>query len=393
MRLVLLLPDVQPEVYEEPEVCPYPGCGGKRLYLRQLYPKRLRDTLVHEVRAKRYQCLKCFRTFRVYPKGVSKAKSSPRLRGLAVLLYLLGLSYGAVALALRALGHPLCKSRVYYAVQEAGQRVRGLRRQEVMLPSGQGRIRAIGADLTTVRCKGRWLGVGVVVDASRGTVLTVDILGSAEGEELLPWVREVAQAVGAEVLVSDDADAFKRVADDAGLEHQVCKAHVVRNTEEWVTKIRPLLERDADGSLGRIGVTPEQAVADCEQLLGLLTRRLPTREAEERLEQIHLRYRQACAPRVGEPLSLAYRMRLFSLDRWNLWGRLTLYRRWRGEDGTRIDGTNNACERALGWWIKERYRSMRGDKRELSVLNVSRLIAWAGNALGQGGANLAEVMT
>ncbi len=36
---------------------------------------------------------------------------------------------------------------------------------------------------------------------------------------------------------------------------------------------------------------------------------------------------------------------------------------------------------------------MRDYKRELSVPNVSRLIAWAGNALGQGGANLAEVMT
>lgn len=188
-------------------------------------------------------------------------------------------------------------------MREAGQRVQGLRRQKVRLSSGQGRIRPIGADLTTVRCKGRWLEVGVV-DASRGTLLTADILGSA---------------------VSDDADA-------AGLEHQVCKAHVVRNTEEWVAKMRPLLAQDADGSLSRIGVTAEQAVADCEQLLE------PPREAQKRLEQIHLRYRQASAPGVGEPMSLAY-----SLGRWNLWGRLTLYRRWRGKDGT-----NNACKRATG---------------------------------------------
>ncbi len=74
-----MLADVQPEAYEEPQVCPYPGCGDKRLYLRQLYSKRLRDTLVHEVRAKRYHCL------RVYPKGVSKAKSPLRLGGPAVL--------------------------------------------------------------------------------------------------------------------------------------------------------------------------------------------------------------------------------------------------------------------------------------------------------------------
>ena len=42
--------------------------------------------------------------------------------------------------------------------------------------------------------------------------------------------------------------------------------------------------------------------------------------------------------------------------------------------------------------VKERYRSMRGYKRPPSVLNVSRLIAAMGNALGAGFA-LAEVIT
>ena len=50
-------------------------------------------------------------------------------------------------------------------------------------------------------------------------------------------------------------------------------------------------------------------------------------------------------------------------DRWNLWFRLTRYRCWKGPKGERIDGTNNACERAIGWWIKEWYRSMRGYSR------------------------------
>jgi len=44
---------------------------------------------------------------------------------------LLGLSYGAVSLALEALGVYLCKSRVYDAVQEAAERVPGLRREQV----------------------------------------------------------------------------------------------------------------------------------------------------------------------------------------------------------------------------------------------------------------------
>jgi len=44
------------------------------------------------------------------------------------MLYVLGLSYGAVELVLDALGYPLSKTAVYYAVQAAGEGVPGLRR-------------------------------------------------------------------------------------------------------------------------------------------------------------------------------------------------------------------------------------------------------------------------
>jgi hypothetical protein len=77
------------------------------------------------------------------------------------------------------------------------------------------------------------------------------------------------------------------------------------------------------------------------------------------------------------------------LDRWNLWSRLTCYRTWRGANGETLDGTNNGSERAIGWWVKERYRTMRGYKRCQSAVNVSRLLAWCGNHLNRGGADLA----
>ena len=123
-----------------------------------------------------------------------------------------------------------------------------------------------------------------------------------------------------------------------------------------------------------------------------MTERQPTPEASATLAAIHSRYLGAVKPAPGETMSLAYRLRLFSLDRWNLWGRLTRYRRWEGPDGETLDGTNNACEGAIGWWVKERYRSMRGYKRPASVLHVSRLIAAMGNALDGPGFALAEVI-
>jgi hypothetical protein len=313
---------------------------------------------------------------------------------LAVLLYLLGLSYGAVALVLEALHHPLKKSAVYYAVQAAGEHVPGLRRDEVRLPHGQAVLAALGVDLTSVKCKGRWLEVGVSVDAVAGMVVTVDVLAGSDAATLSAWVHAVANAVGATVLVSDDADGFKTAAREHGLRQQVCKAHVVRNTEAWVEEMTPLVASDADGSLAEIGVAPEQAVADCQALLRLVRSRDPTPEASAELQDIHRRYIQAATPLArGEAhATLAYRLRLFSLDRWNLWRALTFYRHWRGPQGEQLDGTNNGCERAIGNWIKERYRSMRGYKREQSVRNVSRLLAWAGNQLNGGGANLADVV-
>jgi len=394
MRLKLILPRVEPSVFEEPSACPYEKCGGKHFHLRQEVRKAVRDTVYREVTARRYDCLRCGRTFRVYPLGITDDQTSRRLKGLAVLFYIMGLSYGAVALVLTALGHPLGKTAVYDAVQAAGAKVTGLRREEVQVSTAQLLVSALGADLTSVKCKGEWLTVGVTTDAVVGTTLTIDILDNGEADTLQEWVQEVAEAVQAEVLVSDDADGFKTAADENGLKHQVCKKHVLNNTQAWHDAMAPELARDADGSLAEIGVTPEQAVADNDELLRLMRERQPTPEANAKLAQIHERYAQARSPKkLGQDReTLAYRMRLFSLDRWNLWQRLTLYRKWRGPLDERLDGTNNATERSIGWRVKERYRTMRGYKRQASVLNVSRLIAWAGNLLDVGGADLAAIV-
>jgi hypothetical protein len=58
---------------------------------------------------------------------------------------------------------------------------------------------------------------------------------------------------------------------------------------------------------------------------------------------------------------------------WDNWKRLTL-----DQQRDDLDGTNNSCERVIGWWIKERYRTMRGYKRQDSVRNVVSLTARMG---------------
>ena len=221
-------------------------------------------------------------------------------------------------------------------------------------------------------------------------MLSIDELLGEDAESLKVWLEPIVTATGAELLVTDDADSFKTVADEQGLAHQVCKSHVKRNTESLIENLTPLAGQDVDGSLRRIDITSEQAVADLQWLGELIASRQPTDESALRI--MHLRYLDAAPPLKGERASVAYRLRLLFLDRWNLWPRLTLYRTWQGSRQETIDGTNNGCERAIGWWVKERYRTMRGYKRPKSAVNISRLLAWAGNHLDQGGADLATLL-
>lgn len=380
MRLNLILPVVDPEKWKKAEHCPFQSCNGKHFKIHQEVDKAVRDSQYTQVRARRYRCLKCGRTFRIYPQGIQTGQVSQRVKGLGVMLYLLGLSYGAVALMTEALGVYLSKTSVYQAVQAAAERLPGLKRSQIM--SGY-RTQAIGADLTYVKCQGKWLPIGVVVDPIRGLVLSIDRLKGEDAQTLKEWIEPIADGLGAQILVSDDADAFKQAADQTGLDQQVCKSHVVRNTEEMITILRSSIEKKCDSSLTELKISPEQALADLERLGELIHSRQPQEQVE--LQALYERYASAPAPKAGRSFSIAYRMRNLFLDRWNLWPRLTFYRTWKDAQGHPIlDGTNNADERAIGWWVKERYRSMRGYKREQSALNVSRLIAFCGNHLSQG---------
>ena len=293
--------------------------------------------------------------------------SNMRICGMAIMLYILGLSYGAVELVLVSLGVGIGKTSVYRAVQSAAEKVPGMKQKNLL--TGY-KTKAVGADVTSVRCNGKWAQIGISADAVNGMVLSIDKLPGEDAEQLKAWLKPILDAVAADVLVTDDADGFKKVSDETGRSQQICKSHVGRNTDTLVDELSTLIMSNQDHSLEVIGVSPEQAL----------------------LQAMYLRYAHARKPAKGKKHDIAYRMRNLFMDRWNLWPRLTFYRTWKDEYGHRIiDGTNNHCERSIGWWIKERYRSMRGYKREQSVLNVSRWIAFAGSCLARG-LNLADLI-
>jgi len=218
MRLNLLLPAVKPEHSELPKRCPRPGWKGKRCSIRQGVKTKLVDAKYPEGEAWRCQGAECGHTFRVSPQGVSKQHSAQRVSGLAVMRYVLGLRYGAVARVLESLGRGMGKTSVYRAVQAVAENVPGMKQS----PLCEGdRTEAGGAEVTSVRWKGTWLMVGICVDAMHGLTVRIDRLPGEEAAPLNAWREPMLHAGEADVLGTDDAAAFKTVREETGRAHQV----------------------------------------------------------------------------------------------------------------------------------------------------------------------------
>jgi transposase-like protein len=372
MRLRVQIPQVKPDVMEASTVCPYPDCDGRSFKLHQRRcVKPLRDTEYDRVIVYRRKCLSCGRTHRVYPKAVSGAHHSGRLKGLAVLLYVLGMSYGGVEDALVAMGFPLGKSTIYRDAQAAGERGRQLHRAR--LEQG-GKVRVVGGDCTHVRCKGEEVVVGVAVDDERGLILDITVLDNEQTETLKTWLLPILERVGAEVVTTDDADGFKEVADAAGVHHQLCRRHVTTHVLTFIAEAAEEVWAHPPAPPPGLALSTEHLLTDLEGLEWLILGQ-PGPGAQW-LEELYRRYAPAPAPRKGEHASLWYRLRNRVLDLWNNWERITCYQALQHAAGLAINPTNNSAERAIGWAVKERYRTMRGYKRPRSILNIAALTGW-----------------
>lgn len=374
MRVQVRLPKIQPDEFALPEQCPYEGCLGNTFkpHGRQGETKAVRDTDHDEVTSHRYKCTTCGRTFRLYPTGVSQAQQSDRLKAMSVLLYVLGISYGGVSDFLCAIGLDIKKTTVYDNVQAAGVEAR--KQQKSGLERG-GQRAIIGADGTFLKVKGQQVGIEVVVDDETGELLGLDITASESAEEIEPFIREIAQQVEAEVLVSDDFDTYKNIADNADLQHQICQSHIIRNVDKAAESLckpvksiyPPLMPKGVKSSY-------KQIVEDCQTLQSLVRER--PADAKAILASLYDCYKAAPNPKPRQKHSIWYRMKRLIWKLYSRWERITLEQHY-----DNLDGTNNACERLIGWWIKERYRTMRGYKRTLSIRNVVGVTSLMGAAV------------
>lgn len=369
MRLNVRLPQVKPNTYKKPKECPY-GCGSThyRTHGTKGERKAIRDLGHKEVLSYRYACVRCGRTFRVYPEGVARgAQQSKRLQALTVLMYVLGLSYGAVEDVTHALGCGVSKTTVYNNVQAAGVAAREKQQRDVQ---AGGQRAVIGADSTYVKVQGKSVGVQVVVDDTSGQLLGLDIVISESYGEIIDVIKRVSEQVEAEVLMSDGHGAYNDIADELGMEHGICRSHAKRNVDRTAESLDKHLQHPEALPEG-VELSAEQAREDLERMQQLIRER--PEDGEEQLTAMYDRYKDVPAPQSNHRHSVWYRLRMMVTRLWERWWKYTLDQR--RDD---LDGTNNAAERLIGWWIKERYRTMRGYKREESIKNVVTLTARIG---------------
>ena len=394
MHLNVRLPSIQPETIQPPKSCPYSArrhrkqpCRGTQFKLHQRHClKPLRDTHYTHVSAQRYRCLTCQRTFRVYPSAVSSAQQSDTLKALSVLLYILGLSYQGVSDLLGALNQPLCKSTIYNNVQAAGAQAIQLRTAWLKPPSLK--LEVLGIDCTHVKCSGQDTIVAVATSILSGAALNFEIIDDESAPTVTSWIRALAESVGAEVLVTDDADALKSVATELGLDQQICRAHVNRNVHDLIASLGTKALEHPDRLPRGLHLSVEQFLADLQSLEEVI-KGLPY-DGQQQLEALAERYQGAPPPHPGAKASMWYRLRLLTLDWSGHWSRLVRFQSWRGANGETLDGTNNVTEQIIGQRVKERYRTMRGYKRDTSILNISSLLGWVG--MQPAGYNLGELV-
>lgn len=338
MAIVTLnLAEVNQETDVRPQACPH--CGSSLLQGWGKVRKPLRDPQLEEVEVRRFRCCGCGRTFRHYPEGVGPADQSQRLQQLAAICWVLGLSTRIVTGVLGAFGISLCHMSVWRDVQALAE--------AVSLPAPPRGVRVLGVDGFYASIKGQDSGMVLAVDMGSGDPVALARIDEKDRPALFAWLAALKEALGVEVLVSDDFNSYSTAAERLALDHQICRFHYLR----WVRRLLNRLQKQLD-----------EAWDPLLDEVRLLLEELPP-EGGHRLYEL---YRQVKAPpriynQPMHPLARLQKLLLRLSDNWRSY-RLFL------EEGD-VPATNNATERAIGRW-RIRSRSVRGFKTWSGLVNA-----------------------
>lgn len=333
--VVLKLPEVKVEA-GRPQRCPV--CKGETFQRWGGRWKKVCDHEVKQVRVNRYRCCQCKHTFRQYPEGVDQAQQSQRLRRLAALSWVLGLSYRGIAGLFAVFGVGISRMTAWRDEQEWAKQ---LQRRGKSKP-----VRVLGLDGAYVRGWGDVQPVLVAVDLGSEQPVALGYVDEKDPQAVRRWLTPLVQQLGVSVIVTDDLATYRTVSEKLSLEHQVCQFHVRRWVGKSLHELRQTLAQEWLWVLDEI-----------KALLG----DLPV-EGSRRLLELYKQVPEHFASQADAPLTPLEKLRLLLIRLSNHWPTYRVFD-WQQD----VPWTNNGTERVIGR-MKMRSRTVRGYKSEPTLL-------------------------
>ena len=285
----------------------------------------------------RYRCTSCRHTFRHYPEGIDQAQQSERLRKLAALCRVLGLSYRGISVVFTVFGVSIGRMSAW---RDAQEEARQLKRSRMWKP-----VRVLGLDGAYVRAWGSVRPVLVAVDLGTGTPVAIGYVDEANPQAVKRWLEPLIKRLGVSVLVTDDLMQYKSVARQLDLEHQICQFHVRR----WIGRsLRELQE-----------TVPKEWLFVLEEIRNVLDELPP--DGGRRLFEL---WKQIPGRRIGQrgPRSPLEKLRNLLIRMSEHWPNYRVF-----DYQKDVPWTNNRTEQVIGR-MKVRSRTVRGYKTRSGML-------------------------
>lgn len=332
--IVLKLPEVKTHA-ERPLRCP--SCKGEILQRWGGQVKRVRDPYLSEVLVYRYRCCRCRHTFRHYPSGVDQAQQTQRLRTLAGICWVLGLSYRGIAALLAVFRIKLSRMSAWLDAQE---RARQLVHRRMWKP-----VRVLGLDGAYVLGWGEKRAVLVAVDLGEGQPVSIGYIDEANPQAVKRWLEPLVKRLGVSVIVTDDLATYRSVADQLGLEHQVCQFHLRRWVGRTLRELHDKLPEDQQPVLAEIKQLIDELPPEGGKRLFELWKQIPVEKSAR-----------------DEPLTPTEQLRNLLIRLSEHWSTYRIFD-WQPE----VPWTNNGTEQVIGR-MKMRSRTVRGYKTKAGML-------------------------
>ena len=315
--------------------CPHCGRFGGNIH-SSIHYRPISDIKASSIAQRRMKCPFCKTTWTIRCDGVADGKQrSDRLIILGVVLYMLGLSYRAIAKFLPLLGCIGSKSTIERDVAAAGSKARHLH-----LSAPRMRVRILGVDGTGAKMAGKNAGLLFFVDLERSRLICVEPVKETDSAKVRRHVQKVIAMVGAQELRTDELSVYDGILPD-GM-RKICLTHWLKSKCRRAWQLHNQLKTEG------MNYEAEQM----RQLLEYLkiTPRPPNvPEAVSRMGRRFINCRSGILWKVNQLLQ-------------------HIERTWEYVSCDPSDATNNATERVIGLSYKIRVKTTRGMKNMDKIL-------------------------